>query len=94
MFLAMHGLSRSAQTAGQVLGSALEIIRTNDGWGSNRQMTKEKSWTLQLLLNQPVKYMASMFEKELKTYYWRLNLSCLHMVLEEKSTAHKFLSFQ
>ena len=55
-------------------------------------MTKEKSWTLQLL-NQPVKYMASMFEKELKTYNCSLNLSCLHMVLEEKSTAHKFLSF-
>ena len=47
-----------------------------------------------ILLNQPVKYMASMFEKELKTYYRSLNLSCLHMVLEEKSTAHKFLSFQ
>ena len=56
-------------------------------------MIKEKSWTLQLL-NQPVKYTASMFEKELKAYYFSLDLSCLHIVLDQKSTAHKFVSFQ
>ena len=43
-------------------------------------MTKEKSWKLQLSLNQPVSYMTSMFEKELRAYHSSLNLSCLHIV--------------
>ena len=48
-----------------------------------------------LLLNQPIRYMTSMFEKELRAYYGSLTcLTCLHIVLEEKSTTYKFLSFQ
>ena len=38
--------------------------------------------------------MKSMFVKEVQAYYSSLILSYLHMVLEKKSTTHKFLSFQ
>ena len=40
---------------------------------SSRQITKEKSWTLRL--NQPVKYMTSLFGKAVKAYYSSLILS-------------------
>ena len=47
-----------------------------------------------LIVESACKVYGSMFERELKAFYCSLNLSCLHMVLEEKSTADKFLSFQ
>ena len=48
---------------------------------SSRQMTKKKSWTLQL--NQLVKYMTSMFEKYEPTTLVSFS-SYFHVVLEKK----------
>ena len=54
-------------------------------------MAKEKSWTLQL--NQPVRYMTSMSEKE-QAYYISLILSYIDMVLEKKFNCTNFFHFR
>lgn len=61
MFLAMHGLSSSAQTAGRVLGFSTGT-KTNDMFKKQQANNQRKIITLRL--NQPVKYMTSMFWKK------------------------------
>ena len=92
MFLVMHGLSRSTQTAGEVLGLSTGT-RTNDMFKKQQANDQRKIMDTTIILNQPVRYMTSMFEK-IKAYYRSLISSYLHMVLEKKSTTLKFLSFQ
>ena len=39
-------------------------------------------------------YDINVWERIKSLNYWSLNFSCLHIVLEEKSTTYKFRSFQ
>ena len=88
MFLAMHGLNRSAQTAGQVLGT-----RTNNMF-KKQQANNQRKIMDTTILESVCRVHDIIFEKEVKAYHSSLMLSYLHMVLKKKSTTHKFLSLQ